>query len=417
MNQARHLFTSVCLLTLSAAFGGTQGCSTDEASKAPSADAGAAGEASGGSAMPAAGHGSTEGGAPAGGSTITGASGDTHTEVGGAPAGDAGAGATPPVGEAGAGGVGGAGGAGNTISAPVTVTIPVDGGDVPVTLASGQVVTFTFPASVAGQEVTLTPTDATSIGWPEGQFNDVITMTPDGLSFADPVVVRLGSKSLIVLDFSSSGTKGGGQGLALNAAGDGLLLNHFSTLAVVPSGKSCDSTSGWAGAVDDARCSAFGAATTYMEFGCKGYNFCQLIAAHCCALPGATDCQVGDANAAITYTDSDGNGTYAYCKPSFAQPLDPTNGLVGATVFAVGADWDSYFAQDPSTHFVSNVVFHNASGVPVYASGNPQTMFKQTADSRNNVAFVVPNIAPGTYDVSMAFRNGINSTTMPFTIN
>jgi hypothetical protein len=193
------------------------------------------------------------------------------------------------------------------------------------------------------------------------------------------------------------------------------LLKHFSTLAVVPSGKTCDSTSGWHAADDDARCAAFAPATTYMDFGCKGYSFCQIITAHCCTMPGAVDCQLGDADSAVTYSDSDGNGTYAYCKPSFAT-LAPTSGAVGSDVVATGTDWDSYYAKDPSTHFVSNVVFYNQQGTPVYVQGDPQTVLTQNPANRNSVSFKVPGIALGAYNVGVSFRNGIGSSRVPFTI-
>jgi IPT/TIG domain len=416
MTHSQRLLSSLSLLVLSAAFLGGQGCSSDDATGSGNTEAGAGGEATNGGAPGTAGKGTTNGGM-AGKGTAGGTGGTTTPIAGGAgtSGGDAGAGGVS-VSDAGAGGISDAGGAGGAAGAlAVIATIPAQGGDVPLTLPGGQVVTFTFPASAAGKQVTLTPTDATSIGWPAGQFSDVITMEPDGLTFADPVVIRLASKSLIVLDFSSSGQKGPGQGLALNAAKDGLLLKHFSTLAVVPSGKTCDSTSGWNATPDAAACAAFAPATTSMDFGCKGYNFCQLIQAHCCAMPGATDCQLGDANASVSYTDSDGNGTYAYCKPSLSL-LAPTSGAVGASVVATGTGWDTYYAVDPGTHFVSNVVFYNQQGIPTYAQGDPQTVLTQDTVNRNSVTFTVPTIAAGNYNVGVTFRNGIGSTTMPFTI-
>ncbi len=391
-----------------------QGCSTDDATNKPNTEAGAGGQPA--DAPGTAGKSATNGGTAGKGGT--GGTGGTATPVeGGAgmSTSNAGAGGVVSASDGGAGGMSETGGAGGAAGVAVMATIPAQGGEVPVMLPSGQVVSFTFPASAAGEQVTLTPTDATSIGWPAGQFTDVITMEPDGLTFPDPVVIRLASKSLIVLDFASSGQKGPGQGLALNASKDGLLLKHFSTLAVVPSGKTCDSTSGWNATPDAAACAAFAPATTSMDFGCKGYNFCQIIQAHCCVVPGATDCQLGDANATVSYSDSDGNGTYAYCKPSLTL-LAPTSGAVGASVVATGAGWDTYYAADPGTHFVSNVVFHNQQGVPVYQQGNPQTVLTQDPVNRNSVTFSVPTIAPGNYNVGVTFRNGIGSPTMPFTI-
>ncbi len=351
MTHSQRILSSLSLLVLAAAFLGGQGCSSDDATNKPNTDAGAGGEPA--DARGTAGKSATNGGT-AGKSGTAGGTGGSATPVeGGAgmSASDAGAGGVVSASDGGAGGMSETGGAGGAAAGvAVVATIPAQGGEVPVMLPSGQVVSFTFPASAAGEQVTLTPTDATSIGWPAGQFSDVITMEPDGLAFPDPVVIRLASKSLIVLDFASSGQKGPGQGLALNATKDGLLLKHFSTLAVVPSGKTCDSTSGWNATPDAAACAAFAPATTSMDFGCKGYNFCQLIQAHCCVVPGATDCQLGDANATVSYTDSDGNGTYAYCKPSLTL-LAPASGAVGASVVATGAGWDTYYVTHPRTAY------------------------------------------------------------------
>jgi hypothetical protein len=262
--------------------------------------------------------------------------------------------------------------------------------------------------------VTLTPTDSTAIGWPAGQFSDVIKMEPDGTTFADPVVIKLASKDLLVLDFSSSGARGPGEGLPLNATGDGLLLKHFSTLAVVPTGKSCDSSSGWNGTANSASCANAGAATTSMDFGCKGFSFCQIIMAHCCVVPGATACQEGDANVTVTYTESDGNGSHPYCQPSLTS-VTPNSGAVGTSALATGPDWDAYYAKDNAVHNVSTIRFFNQAGVAV----NPQPFaieLTQHTDNRNLVTFTVPNIPAGLYNFAVVFRNGFVSTTVPFAV-
>ncbi len=312
MSQVRRALTSLSLVTLSAALFGSPACSSDDDASVGGAGAaaGEAGDANGGGSS--AGHaGKSGGGAANAGDSAGGdaAGGASSAGAGGADLGGAGPGAGGMSENAGAAGQ-------TAMNMVVSATIPAAGGDVPVSLPSGQLITFKFPASAAGKHVTLTPTDATAIGWPAGQFSDVIKMEPDGSTFADPIVIKLASKNLIVLDFPSSTAKSGAEGLPLNAAKDGLLLSHFSTLAVVPSGKSCDSSSGWTPHLADQRCGDFGAASNYVDYACKGYNFCQIIQAHCCALPGATECQVGDANVAVTYTHSDGNGTYAYCLPA-----------------------------------------------------------------------------------------------------
>jgi len=62
------------------------------------------------------------------------------------------------------------------------------------------------------------------------------------------------------------------------------------------------------------------------------------------------------------------------------------------------------------------VVFYNQQGVPTYAQGSPQTVLTQDTVNRNSVTFTVPTIAAGSYNVGITFRNGIGSTTTPFTI-
>ena len=62
------------------------------------------------------------------------------------------------------------------------------------------------------------------------------------------------------------------------------------------------------------------------------------------------------------------------------------------------------------------MVFYNQQGVPTYAQGSPQTVLTQDTVNRNSVTFTVPTIAAGNYNVGITFRNGIGSTTTPFTI-
>ncbi|HMJ12654.1 MAG TPA: hypothetical protein VK524_14625, partial [Polyangiaceae bacterium] len=110
---------------------------------------------------------------------------------------------TPATG--GSGGAGGSSGSGG--SGGITFTIPENGGPVDVTTDSGNVVHFEFPASASGRTVVLTPTSASAIGWPEGEFADVIDLSPDGVTFEEPVIVRTDNKSAVVLHFAGGSTK------------------------------------------------------------------------------------------------------------------------------------------------------------------------------------------------------------------
>lgn len=190
----------------------------------------------------------------------------------------------------------------NTIS----FEIPEGGGSVAVNLASGNTLTFSFPASAAGQTIELTPGSAADLGWPDGQFKDVVHMAPDGLQFTDPVVLEPSQKDVLVFSYPTSSAKGPAEGLELNEEGDGLLLHHFSSLAIVPAGMSCDSESGWHGTDDSPRCAEHGAASTYMEYGCKAYSFCLVIQASCCTTPGKEACELGDPMLTLRYEPTDG---------------------------------------------------------------------------------------------------------------
>lgn len=208
------------------------------------------------------------------------------------------------------------GGSANTDKNANTVSfeIPEEGGSVAVSLASGNTLTFTFPASAAGKTIELTPGSAEDLGWPEGQFKDVIHMEPDGLTFSDPVVLKPSQKDVLVFSYPTSSKKGPAEGLELNEEGDGLLLHHFSSLAIVPAGMSCDGESGWKATDDSPRCAAYKEASTYMQFNCAANSFCLSIQASCCTLPGSESCELGNPMLTLRYepTGSQG-GAYPYC--------------------------------------------------------------------------------------------------------
>jgi hypothetical protein len=204
----------------------------------------------------------------------------------------------------------------------VDFRVPQGGGDVDVTLSSGESLKFEFPASAAGLDVTLTPESGSTIGW--SQFPEVIRMEPDGTTFDDPIVIKPSSKNVLVFDFPTSAQKSPAEGLALNGSGDGLLLEHFSTLVVVPPDVSCTSQSGWNATDNDERCSEFAPATTGIEYTCKAYEYCLIITARCCATQGKDACELGMDDLTLRYQPADTNGgQYPYC--------DRGNGGTGGT--------------------------------------------------------------------------------------
>src|SRR5688572_21573144 len=92
-------------------------------------------------------------------------------------------------------------------SQAVTYEVPVSGGTVEVMLPSGNSVHFEFPASAQGETITLTPENGESIGWTDGPFAEVIRMEPDGMQFADPIIITPSNKEALVFDFPSTGEK------------------------------------------------------------------------------------------------------------------------------------------------------------------------------------------------------------------
>jgi hypothetical protein len=145
----------------------------------------------------------------------------------------------------------------------------------------------------------------------------------------------------LVFDFPSVGTQSPPEGLALNAAGDGLLLNHFSTLVVVPAGISCDSTSGWNVTNDSSECTEYGSASNLIKFTCKAYTYCLFIDAQCCADPGETECKLGMDALTLTFTPNDGNGQHAYCEGGGGQGGTGGTGAGGSGGVAGGAGLSS----------------------------------------------------------------------------
>lgn len=203
-----------------------------------------------------------------------------------------------------------------TVGSPVVYTVPSTGGSVTVTGMSGVKVDFQVPASASGKKITFTPTTAAEIGWNDPNFAEVIRMEPDGSKFADPIVVRLSSKALVVLDFPSSPSKSVPEGLQLNSTKDGFLLYHFSTLVVFSPDYDCESQEGWIAADE----SETAANCTDPEFpvmfklNCLTHPYCLRIDAQCCAAKDGTGCDIASPTLSLSYSRADETGEeYAYC--------------------------------------------------------------------------------------------------------
>lgn len=294
--RQRSLLNGLILLGVASLLGA--GCSEDgDDGVAPAGGKSAGGKSAGGSSTSSAGKGGKDGGEAEGG-------GGASTSNGGA-----GGEGDEPLGGAGEAGAAGAGSPG-----AVTFAVPAGGGDVEVVTPSGNAVAFQFPASAAGLTVVLTPDTSSSVGYDDGRFVDVIRMEPDGTTFDEPVEVRTQNRDLLLFEYASGTGKRPAEGLPLSAAGDALLLSHFSTLVVVPPEYSCDSQSGWVATPNSGECTAFGANSTYVEFTCKAFQYCLLINAHCCAPAGSTECRIGMPALRLSYQPRDSNGgQYPHC--------------------------------------------------------------------------------------------------------
>ncbi len=243
----------------------------------------------------------------------------------------------------------------------VSFKVPKAGGKVTVKSPDGSTLVFDFPKSAAGLDIKLTPVSAASIGWPAGQFAQVLRMEPDGTQFPDPITVRPSSRDVIVLDFPSSKKKSEPEPLPVNAAGDGVLLSHFSTLAVVSAASSCGSGSGFrvqTGSAAQAYCGGVAGFPTYVTFSCDASPYCFTFDLMCCAKSGATSCQLGDAKLAFSFKASGtSGGLYPYCAP--ALQLDA--GADASTAVTLDAGVDASTAVTPDAGVDASVI---DSGTP-----------------------------------------------------
>jgi hypothetical protein len=313
-------------------------------------------------------------------------------------------------------------------SGPVSFTVPTAGGTISVTGDSGHAIAFAFPASAAGRNITLSVSSASAIGWPAGSLEDVIQMEPDGTVFDDPVVVTPESGNVLAFSFPSSATQTAPEGLSLNAEGTGILLNHFSTLAFVPVAQSCEGASGWVVADDSSACADF-ADTQLITFSCDGSSFCYQIEASCCAPLDAQGCSLAYPAVQVSYTHTGSNGgEYPYCGSDDAGAgsdtgdasvaptilsLEPSSGPVGTSVTVTGEGFDVYFGT-ATNRFVAGFDFEDANGDAV-SPGEPTPATQE--NDLNIMHFDVPNLALGSYDVRMKFRDGSKSAnTLPFEI-
>lgn len=179
----------------------------------------------------------------------------------------------------------------------VSFTVPPGGGQVAVTLQSGNEVTFDFPANASGKAIELVPRTSADIGWTDGRFTDVVELLPKGMSFTQPVVLRSRKNDLMVLHVKDTGgVKSSPELLPLASNGQGLQLSHFSAIAFIPPSSSCDTGNGWRAQATATACQDTGAATTALTFQCDALAYCFKVSASCCVSPDrATDgCRIGD---------------------------------------------------------------------------------------------------------------------------
>lgn len=184
----------------------------------------------------------------------------------------------------------------------VSFTVPPGGGQVAITLRSGNEITFDFPANASGKAIELVPRTSADIGWSDGRFTDVIELLPKGLTFTQPVVLRSKKNDLMVLHVSdANGAKSAPELLPLAPNGEGVQLSHFSAIAFIPPSSSCDTGNGWHAQAAAGTCQDAGEATTALTFQCDALAYCFKVTASCCVNPerAADGCRIGDQH--LTY--------------------------------------------------------------------------------------------------------------------
>lgn len=218
----------------------------------------------------------------------------------------------------------------------INFTVPAGGGNVDVN-AGGVKLTFTFPASAAGKNIVLTPTDAAGVGWTGAPFLGVVKLEPAGERFANPIVIKPGTKGAVgtMLAFPNSTAQGPASPLKITSTGDGFELTHFTALALLPPDKVCDSQ-GHQDTPCSSRCSsdtlalddagvcrgsdggvAAAGSTTFRQVTCKGYTYCVIVNGSCCVDPSVdsgTACTLENQKYGISYTPSGNNGSINYCE-------------------------------------------------------------------------------------------------------
>lgn len=203
--------------------------------------------------------------------------------------------------------------------------VPSGGGSLNFTTASGNNLTFEFPASAAGKEITISSTTPDVIGWSSAHFVDVIELGPDGTIFSEPVLLTSSKKNFVAFSYAAQGPKSVGEPLTVSADGTALVLTHFSLIAFAELSQLCDQPTSWNKIDNDSYCAGQGSATTSLGFGCTAYQHCTAVEAGCCVEPakattsggGIASCNYGDKKLRLEYFPSDSQGgTYPYCGTS-----------------------------------------------------------------------------------------------------
>ncbi|HSC89206.1 MAG TPA: hypothetical protein VLC09_18115 [Polyangiaceae bacterium] len=223
------------------------------------------------------------------------------------------------VGGQGGGGAGGEGtGGAGTLS--VEFTVPAEGGKVAVKSKTGTVLEFTFPASAAGKTVKLTPGESADLGWPAEKFGDVVHMEPDGLEFAEPVVLKSSKKKALAFSFPTKKSKSRGEPLELTEDKKAHKVKHFSSIAYLDDENGCEKGPGW---VSDPQLGLEycynepATSQNYLYFDCTTDELCGYVSASCCTIEGATSCSLDGSSVDFSLMPLDVDpATYPQCTPA-----------------------------------------------------------------------------------------------------
>lgn len=223
--------------------------------------------------------------------------------------------------------------AGDAGAQSISLTVPAGGGFVDVATFTLGNFRITFPASAAGKMITVEFSTPEAAGLPNDLGYVVLHLAPTGTTFSpDPVLIKPTMLDQVGGMFILPDNGGPGEGLALNAANDAFVLNHFTQLVITPPGTVCRMPTPTDTAASG-RCSDAGNQTTFRSIDCIVPGACLRANPTCCVAPGtsAPGCSAQSPAYGIAWSDYSSATTPASCDDG-AGDYDGGASTCGSTV-------------------------------------------------------------------------------------